>query len=77
MLHQEESKRVVLTEEEEAVMDHIAAAMEGIKALGLRKVDGAYVNGSELAGAIHVLQGYVIQHMLQRLEPRVWGKWFE
>lgn len=65
------SQRVLLNDDEQAVMDHILAAMNGIQALGLR------ANSSELAQAVHVLQSYVIQHMLQRLEPDHWGNWFE
>jgi hypothetical protein len=30
----------------------------------------------ELASAIHVLQGFVIQHMLQRQAPQEFGEWY-
>lgn len=33
-------------------------------------------NHGELAAATHVLQGFVIQHMLSRLAPE-WGSWWE
>lgn len=77
MLHMEE-RRAVLNAEEQAVMDHISAAMAGIQGpLGLREIDGQYVNINELVVAVHTLQSFVIQHMLQRIEPDKWGKWFE
>jgi hypothetical protein len=60
----------VLDEREQAVMDDILSAMRGIQSLGLR------TNQTELAMAVHVLQGFVIQHMLQRIAPGHWGAWF-
>jgi hypothetical protein len=33
-------------------------------------------NLSEMTSAIHVLQGFVIQHMLHRCMPGEWGTWF-
>lgn len=33
-------------------------------------------NTTELAAAVHVLQGFVIQHMLSRLAPEQWGSWW-
>ena len=51
-------------------MDAIGDAMGRIHDLGLR------ANGGELAAAVHVLQGFVVQHMLQRVEPDKWGNWF-
>lgn len=65
------SSRPVLNADEQAVMDHILAAMQGIQDLGLR------TNHAELAQAVHVLQQFVILHMLQRLAPEAWGNWFE
>lgn len=55
-------------------MDCIGRAMGGILDLGLRKdTDNLRV---ELAAAVHALQAFPIQHMLQRLAPECWGKWF-
>lgn len=34
-------------------------------------------NREEVYAAIHVLQGFVIQHMLQRLEPETFGTWYD
>jgi hypothetical protein len=59
-----------LDAEEQLVMDHILEAMDGIQRLGLK------TNQNELAAAVHVLQGFVIQHMLQRLAPGHWGAWY-
>lgn len=69
---QSESAAAALNEQEQAVMDHILAAMQGIYDLGL-KPD---TNSSELASAVHVLQAFVIQHMLQRVAPGHWGEWY-
>jgi hypothetical protein len=65
------ASQVILDQEEQAVMDAILAAMEGIKAMGL------IANEGELAHHVHGLQGFVIQHMLQRLSPEKWGTWYE
>lgn len=61
----------LLDDEEQAAMDAVNNAMSQIVALGLR------ANGTELASAIHVLQGFVVQHMLQRREAEHWGNWFD
>jgi hypothetical protein len=74
MLHKEESRRAVLDVDEQEIMDHILAAMEGIIALGL-KMDSDNL-GTELTLHVHGLQGFVIQHMLQRVERDAWGKWY-
>ncbi len=34
-------------------------------------------NAGEVAQALHVLQGFAVQHMLQRLAPGSWGNWYE
>lgn len=75
MLHVEESKRAVLTDEEQAVMDHIGAAMDTIvNAWGLHMGNNLEM---ELCLHVHGLQGFVVQHMLQRVEPNKWGKWYK
>lgn len=61
----------VPNEEEQAVLDHIAAAMEGIEAWGLR------ANQTELAIHVHGLQAFPIQHMLARTSNGQWANWFE
>ena len=48
---------------------------------------GCYANGiqgwglksytAEMAQAIHVLQGFVDEHMLNRIAPDEWGSWYE
>jgi hypothetical protein len=66
-----ERMRAVLDADEQTVMDHIVAAFNGIQELGLN------TNTGELAQATHVLQGFVIQHMLERVAPEEWGRrWF-
>lgn len=59
-----------LNMQEQRVMDSILAAHQGILDLGL------LTNESELAQATHVLQSFVIQHMLERLAPDAWSVWF-
>lgn len=62
----------MFNDEEQAINDHILAAMNGIRALGLR------ANETELVIHVHGLQSFVIQHLLQRLgEPGHWGAWYE
>ena len=58
-----------LDADEARVMAEIDRAYGDILAWGL------VGNVGELAAAVHVLQGFVIQHMLQRLAPAAWGRW--
>jgi hypothetical protein len=37
---------------------------------------GLSANGSELTAAVHVVQGFVIQHMLARVDPD-WSDWYQ
>ena len=62
--------RAVPNLEEQEVLNHILAAMEKIESWGLA------VNTQELTVAVHTLQGFVIAHMLHRIEPRIWSNWF-
>lgn len=50
-------------------MDHLSAAMRTI-----RHDWGMVSNEHELAAAVHVIQGFVIQRMLHRLDPS-WPSW--
>jgi hypothetical protein len=36
---------------------------------------GMSQNSAELASAVHVLQGFIVQHMLHRLAPEHWSAW--
>jgi hypothetical protein len=60
----------VLNKEEQEVMDDILKVMAGI-----RQKLGMKANTTEIVGAIHVLQGFVIQHMLHRIAPERWSGW--
>lgn len=71
----ERGGKPVLSDDERAVMDHIGAAMQGILDLGL--TDTSTNLRVELAAAVHVLQTFVVQHMLQRVAPGDWGQWFK
>lgn len=68
----EPDQRVALNAEEEEIMDHIDAAMRGIDALGYESLSARL----ELKIHVHGLRGFVTQHMLRRLNPDIWGKWF-
>lgn len=56
-----------MNEEEQAAMNDLLALMAKVQAWGLK------ANGAEMTQAIHVCQGFVIQHMLHRLEPDLWS----
>jgi hypothetical protein len=60
----------MLDPEERQVMDALMTVMRTITRWGLR------ANVNEMMAAIHVLQGFVVQHMLQRIEPEQWSRWF-
>lgn len=63
----------VMNAEEREVMDHILAAYNGIREFG----PGLSANSTELTQAVHTLQGFVIQRMLARVAPDVWGDWYQ
>lgn len=60
-----------LDDDESEVMALVTSAYRRIRGWGLRTNDG------EIEQAIHVIQGFIIQHMLQRLNPDQWGAWFD
>jgi len=51
-------------------MDALAMIVQKVQLWGLR------ANLSEMTTAVHVLQGFVIQHMLHRVDPEQWSDWF-
>lgn len=59
-----------LDREEEKAMNLLMVFMEIV-----RKDWKMTANGSEFTSAIHVLQGFVVQHMLHRLNPEEWADW--
>jgi len=38
---------------------------------------GLRANVTELAAAVHVIQGFIVQHMLGRLAPDDWAGWYQ
>lgn len=64
-------ERPSFNDAEQAIADQILAVMKAIQDLGLR------ANEYELVVAVHGLQAFVIQHMLQRLNPGEFGNWYE
>lgn len=71
---QAELERVipVLNEDEQEAWDLLGAFMRKLQTWGLR------TNEDELAAAVHVLQGFVVQHMLRRCVPQgAWSAWYK
>lgn len=63
-------QRALLNESEQTAWNDVVSAMQRIQAWGLA------TNESELGQAVHVIQGFITQHMLQRIEPDHWGHWY-
>jgi hypothetical protein len=59
-----------LDPEERETMDLLLAFMRQLDDWGLR------VNQGEMTAAIHVLQSFVVQHMLERIAPQAWASWY-
>jgi hypothetical protein len=60
-----------LDPEEQEVMDLLLAFMKRLDDWGLK------ANQAEMTAAIHVLQGFVVHHMLQRIAPQAWSRWYD
>lgn len=57
--------------------DEEREAMRGLlRFMAVVRVWGLLANGGELIGAVHVLQGFIVQHMLRRLGGDRWSLWF-
>lgn len=68
----------ILDADEKEAMDKLLGVMNTItRDWGLLPEERASNLRVELAGAVHVIQGFIVQHMLQRLAPEQWGVWFE
>lgn len=62
---------VEMDEEEQAAMSDLLRAYNRIlKEWRLEQ------NDAELAAAVHVIQGFIVQHMLNRLNPSHWSSWY-
>lgn len=61
---------MILDSDERRVMTQIVAVCNEISGWGLR------ANQGELASAVHVLQGFVIQRALGRIAPDEFGSWY-
>jgi hypothetical protein len=63
-----------LNQDEQECMDHILAVMHTLcEKWGLR--EGTNLR-YEMCLHVHGLQGFVQQHMLQRIAPDQWGHWY-
>lgn len=58
------------SEEEVAAMKKLGEVHKQILDWGLLS------NQNELVQAIHVIQGFVVQHTLQRVSPEEYGRWY-
>jgi hypothetical protein len=79
----EMSDIAALTPGEKRASDAILAAMDAIRNIeedtnpdpkARRKL---YYNTEELAQGVHVLQSFVKQHVLHRIDPQEWSDWWE
>ena len=71
-IHVTSEHAVALAADERQAMDHLMAYMKIVEADWKLKF-----NHDELRPAIHVLQGFIVQHMLHRLNPAGWSNWYE
>ena len=60
---------LVLDDDEHEAMGYLLEFMWKLRKWGMT------ANQVEMEAAVHVLQGFVIQHMLHRLEPGRWAAW--
>ena len=67
----QEPASAVLDVEEQAAMNDLLGAYKRICGWGLQS------NSGELASAVHVIQGFIVQRMLHRLTPDAWSSWYE
>lgn len=58
-------------DEERLANESLLDAVSRIQGWGLK------ANHAELVQATHVIQGFIVQHMLQRLNPDAFGRWYE
>lgn len=56
--------------DEDVAMTHLLSYMKIV-----RQDWKMLANDAELVGAIHVLQGFIVQHMLHRLNPDLFASW--
>jgi len=61
---------VYLDEVEKEAMNELLRAYNKILGWGLEH------NREELTGAVHVIQSFIVQHMLHRLSPDAWSDWY-
>jgi hypothetical protein len=67
----EDDAPYLLTEEEEAAVEHLLAFMEIVK-----DEWGLFANHDQLVLGMHLLQQFVQQHVLHRLDPDNWSDWY-
>ena len=64
----------IMTDEEQEAYDSILTAFRKIKGLG---PEGLQYNHAELTQAVHTMQMFVHQHVLNRLEPNYFSAWYD
>lgn len=65
----------ILNEFEQVAMDAVNAALGAVFEIDGKRLKAA--QRTEMAQAVHVLQGAVIQHALHRLDPDNFSEWYE
>jgi len=69
-VHLTSEDAVSLSREEQKAMNHLIEFSKVVKGWGLS------ANQQEMTQALHVLQGFIVQHMLYRLNPAGWSDWY-
>jgi hypothetical protein len=65
----------LLNESEDRAMSHLLSFMDIV--MGEWKLQKGSNVRYEFTLAMHALQAFVIQHMLQRTAPSAWGTWYD
>lgn len=68
----QENFTLSLSEDEQEAMDGVNSAFNIIANRWKLRA-----NANELTAAVHVVQGFIVQHMLARLTEGQWGNWWE
>lgn len=63
-----------LTEKEKWAMECIGKAFEAIKQMD--DYSALTYNVEELVASVHVMQSFVKQHVLNRVDPSYWNNWW-
>lgn len=71
-VHVTSENAVALLGDEEKAMNHLLEYMKILKSWG-----GWETNNTDRTLALNILQSFIIQHMLARLNPDQWSNWYK